>query len=443
MRRRDTIAAIATAPGRAGIGIVRVSGNELTHIIHGAVGRKLKPRFATAAVFLGADGLTIDEGIALLFEAPASYTGENVLELQGHGGPVVLNAVLHRCIQLGARLAEPGEFTQRAFLNGKLDLLQAEGVIDLIDASTTEAAKTAVRSLKGEFSQRIDALNRGIAELRTRVEAALDFPEEEVDALDRHAGRERLEELHGQLSAVAAAAQRGSLLREGMRIVLAGAPNVGKSTLLNRLAGEDLAIVSDIPGTTRDPIRQSLDLEGLPVHVIDTAGLRATDHPVEQIGIERAWAEIETADLLLVIADARKPELDDPALGRIPAGMARIIVLNKIDLTAEPARLETSEKGMVVRLSAKSGTGVDLLRRALLDTAGWKTSSEPVFLARARHLAALEDVRRHLGAAAASIDAELFAEELRLAHVALASMTGSFTADDLLGEIFQRFCIGK
>ncbi len=443
MSRGDIIAAIATAPGRAGIGIIRISGLALADFGKVVTGRQLKPRFATAAPFLSADGVAIDEGIALFFKAPGSYTGEDILELQGHGGPVVLRAVLQRCIELGARAAAPGEFTQRAFLNGKLDLLQAEGVIDLIDASTSEAAKSALRSLKGEFSSRVDALNAAITELRALVEATLDFPEEEIDALDRGAIRERLNDLLAQLRAVTHAAQQGSLLREGMRIVIAGAPNVGKSTLLNRLAGEDLAIVSDLPGTTRDPIRQLLELSGLPLHFIDTAGLRATEHPIEQIGIERAWAEIKSADLLLIVADARKPEMDDPTLRRLPPGMPRITVLNKIDLTGEVPTAEASADGTVVRLCAKSGAGLDLLRCALIEMAGWQGPGEPVFLARTRHLDALRRTEAHLAGAAAHAEAELCAEELRLAHDAIGSMTGRFTSDDLLGEIFQRFCIGK
>ena len=444
MTRRDTIAAIATAPGRAGIGIVRVSGNDLAALARSITGRTLAPRVATLTAFRDAAGDVIDQGIALYYRAPQSYTGEDVLELQGHGGPVVLRLILQRCVELGAQIAEPGGFTQRAFLNGKLDLLQAEGVIDLIDASTAAAAKSAVRSLKGEFSSKVQAVAAGVVELRALVEASLDFPEEEIDVLEQSDARARLRSLQDGLDAVLAAARQGSLLRDGLRVALAGAPNVGKSTLLNRLANEELAIVTDIPGTTRDPIRQVIDVGGIPVHVIDTAGLRESRDPIERIGVERAWREIEGADVVLLIVDARDPRASEANTTAIPARLPKITVFNKIDLTGgEPALGDGSAGERWVRISAKTGAGMDLLRQALLDAAGWQAHAETVFLARERHLSALNEARRHLGAAAESRAAELFAEELRLAHAALGSVTGEFSPDDLLGEIFQRFCIGK
>jgi tRNA modification GTPase len=445
MSDRHTIAAIATAPGRGGIGVVRVSGRNLESLIEALTGAPVAPRRAGLRRFLDAHGETIDQGIALFYPAPASYTGEDVLELQGHGGPVVLRVLLQRCVELGARLAEPGEFTRRAFLNGKLDLAQAESVVDLIDATTTQAARCAVRSLQGEFSLRIDALTAEIVPLRMLVEATLDFPEEDVDALDRADAQQRLARVRAALADVLAAARQGSLMREGLHVVLAGAPNVGKSSLLNRLAGEDLSIVTDVPGTTRDTIRQVIDLGGVPAYVIDTAGLRESDDPVERIGIERAWKAIASADAIVLLTDAVSvaPPADTIA-DRLPAGVPRIHVINKIDLAGVPARTEPGEAGARVWLSAKTGEGVDALRHALLHAVGWEGHPESAFLARARHLEALNTASSHLAAAAKwPAQLELFAEELRLAHEALTSITGVFTADDLLGEIFSRFCIGK
>ena len=446
MRDRDTIAAIATAPGRGGVGIVRVSGKALAPLARELTGTELAGRQAQLRTFRDAAGATIDRGIALYFPAPASYTGEDVLELHGHGGPVVLRLLLQRCVELGARVAEPGEFTRRAFLNGKLDLAQAEGVVDLIDATTAQAARCAVRSLDGEFSARIDALSAGIVELRMLVEATLDFPDEEIDTLDRADAARRLGRVRRMLDDVLHAARQGSLLREGLHVVLAGAPNVGKSSLLNRLAGEELAIVTEIPGTTRDTIRQAIDLGGVPAYIIDTAGLRDSADPVERIGVERAWKAIEAADAVLLVEDASGGAGE--AVGgieqRLPAGVPRIRVMNKIDLIGEAASIERRDVETVVRVSAKTGEGTEALKQALLAAAGWEGHAETAFLARARHLQALRAAANHLQRAAAqSAELELFAEELRAAHEQLAGITGAFTADDLLGEIFSRFCIGK
>jgi tRNA modification GTPase len=442
---RDTIAAIATAPGRGGIGVVRVSGRALDRYAAALTGSSVPPRSAVLRRFRDSRGETIDQGIVLFYPGPASYTGDDVLELQGHGGPVVLRLLLQRCVELGARLAEPGEFTRRAFLNGKLDLAQAESVVDLIDATTAQSARCAVRSLQGEFSSRIAALTAEIVPLRMLVEATLDFPEEDVDALDRRDAQNRLARVQHALAEVLSAARQGSLMREGLHVVLAGAPNVGKSSLLNRLAGEELSIVTEIPGTTRDTIRQVIDLGGVPAYIIDTAGLRESADPVERIGIERAWKAIESADALVVLSDAASETGGDDAIAaRLPRGIPRIRVINKIDLAGLPARTQTDADGAQVWLSAKTGDGVDALKQVLLSAAGWEGHAETAFLARARHLEALNTASDHLEAAAArTAQLELFAEELRLAHEALASITGEFSADDLLGEIFSRFCIGK
>lgn len=442
MLSRDTIAAIATAPGRSAIGIVRLSGTHLGSFAEALTGARLPPRVATRVAFCSVAGEAIDEGIALYFPAPASYTGEDVLELQGHGGTTVLRRILARCFELGARAATPGEFTQRAFINGKLDLLQAESVIDLIDASTEAAARSAMRSLQGEFSRVVRNVADQILEVRALLEATLDFPEEDVEALARSDAEARIARAAEQLEQILQTARQGMLLREGIRVVLAGAPNVGKSSVLNRLAGEERAIVTEIPGTTRDTIRESISLDGVPVHVIDTAGLRQSDDPVERIGIERARRAIENADLVLHLRDAtqdRRPT----AVSELPAGPPCITVFNKIDLSGDPPRLDREGVRASVWLSAKSGLGFDHLRQAILDFAGWNGAEEGVFLARERHLEALNAARTHALAAKAGAGLELMAEELRLAHRALASLTGEVTADDLLGVIFQRFCIGK
>jgi tRNA modification GTPase len=427
--RRDTIAAVATAPGRGGIGVVRVSGPGTQAIAQQVLGKLPAQRQAVHAKFLD-----IDEGVALYYAAPHSYTGEDVLELQGHGGPVVMQALLGACLDAGARLAEPGEFTRRAFLEGKLDLAQAEAVADLIDATSREAARSAMRSLAGEFSSRIKQLGRQLVELRALTEAMLDFPEEEVDRLHRDDAAARLQQTRAALEDLLAKSRQGSLLRSGIHAVIVGRPNVGKSSLLNRLAGEERAIVTPIPGTTRDALRESILINGVPLTLVDTAGLRASDDLVEQLGIERTHRELEHADLVLAVFEAGRPE---DALPEIPANAIRIY--NKVDLVPGAA---VPEAGVAV--SAKTGEGLDALRRAILAAVGWTATGESVFLARERHLRALEAARRHLGAALEQLPRwELFAEELRLAQVALGGVTGEFSADDLLGEIFSRFCVGK
>ena len=447
MTESDIIAAIATAPGRGGIGVVRVSGPRLDAFITALIGEPLSPRRATLTAFNDARRSAIDEGIAVYFPAPHSYTGQDVLELQGHGGPMVLQLLLKRCLELGARPAQAGEFTRRAYLNDKIDLAQAESVADLIDAATAEAARSALRSLQGAFSQRIEELLDALVELRTLVEAALDFPDEDVEFVKESDGAGRLQALQDRLQEVLSASQQGSLLREGMRVVLAGQPNVGKSSLLNRLAGEELAIVTDIPGTTRDAIRQSISIEGIPVHVIDTAGLRPSSDPVEMLGIARTWEAIEHADLVVLLVDATQGEAvaDREIMGRLPIALPRLKVMNKIDLLPRPPALERGRGAGTVWLSAKTGDGVDLLRSALLEAVGWLGgSSEGLFMARERHLQALQLARTHLERATHQLaNLELFAEELRLVQQALATITGEFTSDDLLGEIFSRFCIGK
>jgi len=442
----DTIAAIATPAGRGGVGIVRVSGAGLQAWARPLTGAGLTPRLARRVRFLDAAGAAIDDGLALFFPAPRSYTGEDVLELHGHGGMVVLRMLLARCVELGARIAEPGEFTRRAFLNDKLDLAQAESVADLIDAATVQAARSAVRSLSGEFSRRVAALSGRLIELRALVEATLDFPEEDVDALDRADARARLTALRAGVAELLATARQGALLRSGLHVVLTGQPNVGKSSLLNLLAGEDVAIVTPVAGTTRDALRQAIDLEGVPLHVIDTAGLRDSADPVERIGVERSWRTIEGADAVVLVVDARRGvTADDRAIaGRLPADVPRLVVHNKIDL-AGAAPASTVEEGVThVRMSAKTAAGVELLRRALLSLAGWQEGIEDAPLARERHVHALmRTAARLVAAESASANPELFAEELRLAQRELGSLTGEYTADDLLGEIFSRFCIGK
>ncbi|ARU32763.1 tRNA uridine-5-carboxymethylaminomethyl(34) synthesis GTPase MnmE [Sulfuriferula sp. AH1] len=439
----DTIAAIATAPGRGGIGIVRISGAHLIPFAQQVTGITPKPRFAHFVPILDADGSVLDEGVVLYFPAPHSFTGDDVLELQGHGGPVVLNLVLNRCLQLGARLANPGEFTQRAFLNDKLDLTQAESVADLIDASSAEAARSAMRSLTGEFSARIHALVASLIDLRMLVEATLDFPEEELEFLQAAKAFERLAQIKQQVTDVEQSARQGSLLRDGIRVVLIGQPNVGKSSLLNQLAGQEVAIVTAIAGTTRDTVRETIQIEGVPVHVIDTAGLRDTDDEVERIGIERTWEAVSRANVALLLVDAQYgvTSAEQNIIAKLPAGLPLFTVHNKIDLTQELA----GESAREIYVSAKTGVGIPLLRAALLKIAGWQTESGSVFLARERHLNAIREAKHHLiQASELPVSAlEFLAEELRLAQNALSSVTGVFSADDLLGEIFSRFCIGK
>lgn len=439
----DAIAAIATAAGRGGIGVVRISCADPQPFIAGLIARPLPERRAVHARFLDATGEALDEGIALWFPAPRSFTGEHVLELQGHGGPQVLRLLLERCLELGARLAEPGEFSRRAFLNGKLDLAQAEAIADLIDAGSREAARAALRALEGEFSRRVNTLRESLIELRMLVEASLDFPDEDIDFLEQADARGRLARLAADLDALLASARQGAMLRDGLNVVLIGQPNVGKSSLLNRLAGYDAAIVTDIAGTTRDTVREAISIDGMPLHVIDTAGLRETDNPVERLGIERTWSAVGKADVAVLLTDAQHgvgPH-ETEILARLPE-IPVLTVHNKIDLAGEAARV--SADGRELWLSALTGAGIEHLRHALIQLAGWQSAGEGVFTARARHLAALRRARRHLETAGGILaQPELFAEDLRLAQEALAEITGEFSADDLLGEIFTQFCIGK
>lgn len=439
----DLIAAIATAPGRGGIGVVRLSGPDLSTVIQGVIGRRLDPRHAAYVQFLDGGGEALDAGIAIHYPAPASFTGEDVLELQGHGGPQVLQMILERCLELGARPAEPGEFSRRAFLNGKIDLAQAEAIADLIDAQSREAARCALRSLQGAFSVEVHAMVEALIRLRMLVEATLDFPEEEIDFLRQADASGQLDDIARRLQSVQARAQQGALLREGLTVVLIGQPNVGKSSLLNRLAGYEAAIVTDIAGTTRDTVREAIQIKGVPIHVVDTAGLRETTDPVESQGIARTWDAVSRADVALLLVDAAHgvSEREADILAALP-DIPMITVHNKIDLTGEAARL--SDDGNEIWLSAREGTGMELLNRRLLELAGWRMAGEGGFMARSRHLAALHEAAKHLSTARANLDRlELFAEELRQAQEALSAITGEFTSDDLLGVIFSRFCIGK
>jgi len=433
--KRDTIAAVATPPGRGGIGVVRISGPEAGRIAESVLGLVPPERAATLAKFRDAGGAPIDEGIALYFRAPHSYTGEAVLELQGHGGPVVMGMLLSACLDAGARLAEPGEFTRRAFLEGRLDLAQAEAVADLIDASSQEAARSALRSLSGEFSAAIDALRTQLVELRALTEAQLDFPEEELDGAHRDDAARRLTSVQAALDDVLARSRQGSLLRSGVQVVLAGPPNVGKSSLLNRLAGEERAIVTSIPGTTRDALRETIHISGVAIVLVDTAGLRESADEVEKLGIARTQSELGRADVVLAVHDASA----ESASAVLATAAHRIEVYNKQDLRpgfAPPAG--------AIAVSAKTGHGIAELREAIVRAVGWSSTGESVFLARERHLRALGAAKEHLARALVEKGRwELFAEELRLAHDALSAITGAFTADDLLGEIFGRFCIGK
>lgn len=427
--------------------MVRVSGPAAGNIARGMTGRLPTPRHATLLAFRDAQGELLDQGIALFFPAPHSYTGEDVLELQGHGGPVVLREILRHCLRLGARLAEPGEFTRRAFLNERLDLAQAEGVADLIDAASAEAVRSAARSLAGDFSARIASLVAALTQLRLHVEACIDFPEEEIDPADRAAQKVALGAIRAQLEDVLAGARQGAVLREGLTVVLVGAPNVGKSSLLNRLAGEEVAIVTPVPGTTRDHVRATILLEGVPVHLVDTAGLRETGDAVERIGIARTWDAIAKAGAAIILTDATGEATSGaaPILARMPEGLPVARVANKIDLVGIAASHEEHGTDVDFRLSAKTGEGVPDLRNWLLGVAGWTPGQEGIFMARERHLRALGEAAENLAAAADKhADAfELFAEDLRLAQDCLGRITGAVSADDLLGQIFGRFCIGK
>jgi tRNA modification GTPase len=431
---RDTIAAIATPAGRGGIGVVRLSGPGVARIAQTIVGSTPSPRSATFTHFRDSLGQVIDEGIALYFPAPHSFTGEDVLELQGHGGLIVMQMLLAASLDAGARLAEPGEFTRRAFLEGRLDLAQAEAVADLIDAASQEAARSALRSLSGEFSAAIEALRAALVELRALTEAQLDFPEEELDGVHRDVAVERLARVQAALEDVLSRSRQGSLLRSGVHVVLAGPPNVGKSSLLNRLAGEERAIVTPIPGTTRDVLRETIHIQGVAIVLVDTAGLHESTDEIEQLGMARTRAELERADVVLAVHDATSGERQSA----IP-GDARLEVYNKVDLT--PGFVPPPG---ALGVSARSGQGIAELREAIVRAAGWSSTGESTFLARERHLRALAGAKANLARAAAEVDRwELFAEELRLAHDQLGSITGAFTPDDLLGEIFSRFCIGK
>jgi tRNA modification GTPase len=444
-----TIAAIATPPGRGGVGIVRVSGGDIAALVEAIAGRALPPRVATRVTFRDARGAPIDTGLALWFPAPHSYTGENVVEWHAHGGPAVMRLLLARCIELGARLAEPGEFTRRAFLNGKMDLAQAESVADVIDASTTAAVRAAARSLTGEFSSQVHAMRDALIELRMYTEATLDFPEEDVEFLHQGDVLARVAAIRERLGDILARSRRGAILRNGLALVLVGAPNVGKSSLLNRLVGDEAAIVTPIPGTTRDTIERPIELAGIPLTIIDTAGLRETSDTVEALGIARTRAAIARADVALMLTDAREPLADARLAEELPRSLPRIVVRNKCDLACIPAHVEHGEDGAAqVWMSALTGEGVAMLEAEMLRVAGAEHATEDVYLARERQLSALTEAAAHLETAGEHVAAtppaiELFAEELRVAQDALSAVTGEFTADDLLGEIFSRFCIGK
>ena len=455
------------------MGVIRISGSQLLPIAQAITGGKTpKPRTALYTDFLDEHGNAIDNGILLYFAAPASFTGEDVIELQGHGGQIVLQMLLNRCLQLGARIAEAGEFTKRAFLNNKLDLAQAESVADLIDASSQAAARMAVRSLKGAFSKQIHNLVDDLITLRMLVEATLDFPEEEIDFLEAADAQGKLATLQNELSTILSTASQGAILREGMNVVLVGAPNVGKSSLLNALAGDDIAIVTHIAGTTRDTVREHITLDGVPIHITDTAGLRETDDLVEKIGIERSEKAAQNADVALILIDPAEGinAATQAILDKLPSSLTRIVIHNKADLRHEaPSRVDnhigslktsaarfseaktsaaadkTNTPATLINLSAKTGAGLDLLKQALLDAVGWQGESEGLFLARSRHIHALETAQRELDNAAlcGNHQLELLAEHLRLAQNACSEITGEFTADDLLGVIFSRFCIGK
>lgn len=445
----DTIAAVATPPGRGGIGVVRLSGPRSAAIAEVICGLMPAPRQAALRRFRASDGQMLDRGIVLYFPAPQSLTGEDVVEFQGHGGPVVLDLVLARTVELGARLARPGEFSERAFLNDKIDLAQAEAIADLIESDTAAAARAALRSLQGEFSKKIKGLVEGLIALRMYVEAAIDFPEEEIDFLADGAIAARLAELRERLSALQAAAGQGRLLRDGMTAVIAGRPNAGKSSLLNRLAGREAAIVTAVPGTTRDVLRERISIDGMPLHVIDTAGLRDSDDPVEREGIRRAWAEIAAADRILMVVDdrfgltAEETRLRERLPDRVPV----TVIYNKIDLSGRPPVVRDGTGGTEIFLSARTEAGLDLLREHLKACMGYHGGGEGTFMARRRHLDALERAAVALERAVEQLDffraGELVAEELREAQNALSEITGDFSSEDLLSRIFSSFCIGK
>lgn len=445
----DTIAAVATPPGRGGIGIVRISGPMVRAIAGSMLGAVPRPRLATFTRILNADGQPLDQGIALFFPGPRSFTGEDVLELHGHGGPVVLDMLVAAALAVGARLARPGEFSERAFLNGKLDLTQAEAIADLIDSGSRQAARAALRSLRGEFSRRVDTQLQYLIRLRTYVEAALDFPEDEVDFFDNTALRQGLEASLAALGRLSTEARQGQVLKDGLSVVIAGRPNVGKSSLLNCLARDDCAIVTEIPGTTRDVIRREIAIDGLPVHVTDTAGLRVTGDPIEQEGIRRAETAIESADLVLFVVEhaGALMEADREILKRLPEGCRVTVVRNKIDLADVPPDSVRTEHGTEIFVSAKTRAGIDLLEAHIKDFVGYDGAQEGAYSARRRHLDALHRARLFLEGGYQQLletgAGELVAENLRQAQQALSQITGEFTTEDLLGEIFASFCIGK
>jgi len=445
---RDTIAAVATPPGRGGVGIVRVSGPAVKRVAESLLGKIPPPRLASLADFVDAAGRPIDRGLALFFPAPHSFTGEDVLELHGHGGPVVLDMVLSRALELGARPARPGEFSERAFLNGKLDLAQAEAVADLIEAGSESAARSALRSLEGGFSRRVHALVEGLTRLRMYVEAAIDFPEEEIDFLADARVLQELDALDADVVQLLASTQQGVLLHDGMTVVLAGPPNAGKSSLLNALAQSETAIVSPVPGTTRDVLRERIHIDGMPLHIVDTAGLRASRDAIESEGIRRAREQMARADrILLVLDDAAGADAPAEVLGLLPANLPRTVIRNKIDLSGREAGIKDVSGDVEIALSARTGAGLDGLRRHLKTCMGFQTAGEGSFIARRRHLDAIRRAQEHLVRGRAQLKqfraGELLAEDLRLAQQALSEITGEFTSDDLLGRIFSSFCIGK
>ncbi|MCW9028779.1 MAG: tRNA uridine-5-carboxymethylaminomethyl(34) synthesis GTPase MnmE [Kangiella sp.] len=452
MTIQDTIAAIATPPGRGGVGIIRVSGKKAEQIARKVLGKSLKVREATYLPFYDSNQCVLDQGIAILFKAPNSFTGEDVLELQGHGGPVILDLVLKEVLAAGARIAKPGEFSERAFLNDKLDLAQAEAIADLIESTSEQAARSAMRSLQGEFSNKVNRLVESLIHLRIYVEAAIDFPEEEIDFLSDGKVQRDLYSILAEIHQLKNEAQQGSILREGMTVVIAGKPNAGKSSLLNALAGKESAIVTEIAGTTRDVLREHIHIDGLPVHIIDTAGLRDSDDTVEKIGIERAWQEINKADQIILVADATEthefvPHEIDPAFTKFEQFKEKLlIVANKADLT-NSIKVSENSQYKVLSLSAKTGQGIDELKKTLKDIVGFKQTSEGSFIARRRHLDAIERALQFCENGKQQLEVyqagELLADELRQAQNALSEITGEFTADDLLGRIFSSFCIGK
>ena len=448
LQNNDTITALATAPGRGGVGIVRVSGARSAEIAEAILGRVPRPRYAEYLPFIDETGATLDEGIALYFVAPNSFTGEDVLELQGHGGPVVMDLLLQRVLSLGARMAQPGEFSQRAYLNDKLDLAQAEAIADLIDASSVQAARSALRSLQGEFSEKINTLVEQLILLRMYVEAAIDFPEEEINFLADSRIADDLASIRQQHGTIMQQAQQGSIMREGMRVVIVGRPNAGKSSLLNALAGRESAIVTDIPGTTRDVLREQIHIDGMPLHIIDTAGLRESADKVEQIGIQRAWSEMEQADRILMVVDDQSGlgVEEQTLMAQLPASVGVTLVRNKIDLSGSAAIGVETDSFFELALSAQTGRGLELLVEHLKNCIGYQTAGEGSFMARRRHLDALQRAESYLISAEHQLSigaGELLAEELRQAQQALSEITGEFSSDDLLGRIFSSFCIGK